>query len=320
MNKCTIIVPVYNCQPHLLRRCLDCFCSTDSETEILVIDDGSTNDIAKILTEYPVRVITQSNRGVSSARNVGIAKATGKYVVFCDADDIVDLNALKSAIHYAEENTADYVMTPYHKISNTRDTIISVFETDSAEGYLKQMLCEPNCYGTVWAKVMRREFLLNNGIMFNQELTHGEDSIFIIDCLKNSPNVAVYFKPFYSYYVYTSSAAKINRNALENYINMMSVGKSHLEGCIAEYNPYYSCFCCINALIMMVNYIFPKGSNYSDGKVALTRVLNTTIVAESLTSYPRNCVSLTNRIAFFFLRNKCYIMCYIMTKIKNRNK
>ena len=320
MMKCTVIIPVYNCQPDMLRRCLGCFSAADSDLEVLVVDDGSTNEVPKVLAEYPVRVITQSNSGVSTARNRGIDEASGEYIVFCDADDVVDLEALNKAISLAGDNGADYVLTSYRKVIGASNTVVDVVTNDSPDGYLKQLLSEPNRYGTVWAKIIRRDFIISHGIKFDQNLTHGEDSIFIMDCLKYSPKVAVCNEPFYTYYVNLSSAAKANSKAVDNYIKMMRVGKEHIKDRWSEMEPYYSCFCNVNVLILLVNYVFPKGSKYREGKDTLVKVLNTDIVRESLASYSKEYVSLTNRAAFTCLRNRWYIMCYMMARLKNRKK
>ena len=308
-----------------MRRCLSCLEDKGYGIEILVIDDGSTNNVPIVLAEYEesnpsLRVITQNNCGVSASRNKGIEEARGEYIVFCDADDAIDLEALNIAIDLVDDNGTDYVLSSYHKVINIDGCVVNVVNTDSTDGYLKQLLCEPNLYGTVWAKIIKRDFLIKHGIRFDQSLTHGEDSIFIMDCLKHSPKVSVCSIPFYTYYVNLSSAAKANNKAVDNYIKMMRAGKEHISDRLAEMGPYYSCFCNINVLILLVNYIFPKGSRYKDGKDTLVRVLNTDIVTESLASYSKEYMSLTNKAAFFCLKNKWYIMCYIMAKLKNRKK
>ena len=304
----------------MLRRCLDCFAAAEPDMEVLVIDDGSTDETPAILSEYPVRVITQKNSGVSSARNRGIDEASGEYIVFCDADDTVDLAALNKAVSKADECGADYVLASYNKIIDKDNSAVEVQQADSSDGYLKLLLSAPNIYGTVWAKIIRRDFLVDHGIKFDQDLTHGEDSIFIMDVLKNSPKVAVCTDPFYTYYVNLSSAAKANTKAVDNYIRMMREGKEHISDRLSQLGPYYACFCNINVLILLVNYVFPKGSKIADGKDTLVRVLDTDIVSESLSGYSREYLSLTNRAAFIILKNKWYIMCYMMAKLKNRKK
>ena len=90
----SVIIPVYNAEP-FLPACLDSVLSQDySSFEILVIDDGSTDNSAAIIDRYAAReprivALHQSNAGVSAARNRGLAEARGEYSAFVDADDRV---------------------------------------------------------------------------------------------------------------------------------------------------------------------------------------------------------------------------------------
>lgn len=94
--KVSIIVPIYNVEPYL-RQCLDSLVNqTYKNIEIICVDDGSTDASSEILTEYAlksskVRVIRQENSGLSAARNVGFSFATGKYVMYVDSDDWIDV-------------------------------------------------------------------------------------------------------------------------------------------------------------------------------------------------------------------------------------
>lgn len=116
--KVSIIVPIYNVEPYL-RQCLDSLVNqTYKNIEIICVDDGSTDASSEILTEYAlksskVRVIRQENSGLSAARNVGFSFATGKYVMYVDSDDWIDVCTCEKAVFKAEEHAADLVMWPY---------------------------------------------------------------------------------------------------------------------------------------------------------------------------------------------------------------
>ncbi|MBR5421432.1 MAG: glycosyltransferase family 2 protein [Lachnospiraceae bacterium] len=107
----SIIIPVYNKAPHL-PQCLDSVLSqTYPLLEVLLVDDGSTDDSLRICREYAekdsrVRVLTKENGGASSARNMGIEEATGEYVGFVDADDWIEPGMYEKLLDYLRENKA----------------------------------------------------------------------------------------------------------------------------------------------------------------------------------------------------------------------
>ena len=95
MPEISIIVPVYNTEKYL-HRCIDSILAqTFTDFELILVDDGSSDNSPKICDEYAekdkrVRVIHQENGGVSRARNIGIDNSCGTYLMFCDSDDYVD--------------------------------------------------------------------------------------------------------------------------------------------------------------------------------------------------------------------------------------
>ena len=226
MKECTVIIPVYNCEASPLRRCLQRVFALGDSFEILVIDDGSTDETPKVLEEMgkqmpSLQVIRQSNTGVSGARNAGIVKATGKWVVFCDADDELDADALKNNLKKMEECKADYGYGDFSKIISGNREEIRTEDLHTAEQVLHTMLCRPNQYGAVWGKIYRREFLRDNHLTFNPDLSHAEDTEFLVRVLQNARRVTKLPEIMYTYYIYPSSSAKINQAALHHFRNAL---------------------------------------------------------------------------------------------------
>ena len=95
MDKITIIIPVYNSESYL-EECLDSVIKQDySNLEIILVNDGSTDKSIEICIKYSqidsrIVVINSINKGVSSARNIGLKNANGKYVIFVDSDDEIE--------------------------------------------------------------------------------------------------------------------------------------------------------------------------------------------------------------------------------------
>lgn len=120
--KVSIVVPVYNVEAYL-PKCLDSLINqTFNDYEIILINDGSTDNSLKIIDEYsqkyPDKIvkINKVNEGQAIARNVGIKQARGEYIMFVDSDDYIDKNTLKTCYDKAKENNADIVCFGHHMI------------------------------------------------------------------------------------------------------------------------------------------------------------------------------------------------------------
>jgi len=127
--KVSIIIPVYNCSL-LVIRCLDSVFNQrgDFEKEVIVIDDGSTDNSAELICNYnhPIRFIQQTNLGPAAARNRGIEAATGKYIAFLDADDYWKSVFLINTVEFLEKNPEAMAVSTgqLHKIPGKPDSIV----------------------------------------------------------------------------------------------------------------------------------------------------------------------------------------------------
>ena len=112
MPTVSVVVPAYNAEKYITET-LDCLTAqTMQDIEVLVVNDGSTDSTAELVTAYAaehpfVRLLSQDNGGVSSARNHGLAEATGKYILFLDSDDVLTADSLRAFCDVMEETGAD---------------------------------------------------------------------------------------------------------------------------------------------------------------------------------------------------------------------
>ena len=119
-KKISIIIPVYNVENYL-RQCIESILEQEyEEKEIILVDDGSTDNSGSICDEYAdkyenVLVIHKENGGLSDARNVGLAKAAGEYVLFVDSDDFVEENSLSPIVEIVNANPVDVVLLEAQK-------------------------------------------------------------------------------------------------------------------------------------------------------------------------------------------------------------
>ena len=199
----SVVIPVYNIAPHL-RQCLDSVMNqTLRELEIICVDDGSTDDSPKILAQYAaqdsrVRVIAQKNAGPGAARNTGMAKATGKYLVFLDSDDWIEPSMLEKMVRSADETGAEIVICKSVE-----------FDTDTgknrpSEWMLKTELLpglefEPKdiaehifqfTYGWPWDKLYRTDFVRRESLSYPR-LPNSEDLVFVFQSLVLARKISV---------------------------------------------------------------------------------------------------------------------------------
>ncbi len=183
----SLVVPVYNVAPYL-PRCLESLAALNPPAdEIIVVDDGSTDDCPAILAGFAprlpqMRVIRQENGGLSAARNTGLDAARGKYLAFVDSDDFVQPDAYAAALHCAEEDRLDMVLfnARYHYEGRQPDR--TIYPAAPATGivrgreWLRQRLKAGRLLHMVWMHLYRRDFIEINHFRFIPGLIH-EDVI-----------------------------------------------------------------------------------------------------------------------------------------------
>jgi len=137
----SIVIPSFNQGEYLEDAIESCYNQTVQPLEILVVDDGSTDDSLEIAQRYefkefpgvesPVRVISQVNKGLSSARNTGIMNAKGDYILFLDADDKLKENAVAVILKTIQDTNADVIAPSFQEFGKSERTIIlSPFSLD----------------------------------------------------------------------------------------------------------------------------------------------------------------------------------------------
>ncbi|MCM1163045.1 MAG: glycosyltransferase [Muribaculaceae bacterium] len=153
----SVVIPAYNAS-QWLDECLDSIAGQDcGETEIIVVDDGSTDSTPLIAASHPgVRVITTKNQGQASARNVGIREAKGEWIAFVDADDKLFPHALSAMLEIAENTGADVVtagFTSSEHVTPRRHSRQSC--ADGRTALINTLYQNIDWHCSVWAKLMR---------------------------------------------------------------------------------------------------------------------------------------------------------------------
>lgn len=163
----SVIVPVYNTSA-TLERCLDSITGqTYDHLEIIAIDDGSTDHSLEILRSFAKRdqrlqVITQSNQGLSAARNAGIEVASGDFLTFVDSDDTIEPGMIEALLLQAQANHTNLAIASFAEIFSDGKRR-EFYQTTSSDGItldritcLIRMLCEDGFTMSVWGKLYAR--------------------------------------------------------------------------------------------------------------------------------------------------------------------
>ena len=200
--KVSIIVPVYNVEKYL-RKCLDSLINqTYKNLEIIVINDGSTDNSADICDEFAVKdsrvlVIHQKNSGVSVARNVGLDKMTGSYVTFVDSDDYLEKNAVERFLQIMCNNSADIVFCESktffkNKIIYNPKIYAESYDTET----IKEKILMDKIVNQVATRFFKQEIW--DGIRFPEKLVYEDFYIVPSLCLK-AKKIVYKCEPLYWY-------------------------------------------------------------------------------------------------------------------------
>ena len=177
----SIIIPVYNVKDYL-EQCLDSvMVQTYSKLEIVIVNDGSTDESREIAEAYAksdsrIKLVHRENGGLSAARNTGLQNATGDYLFFLDSDDWISDNTIETLLRTAEVNEADIVACGVEKVwedGNREQWTDSVPGTWDGRESILQMIHSTNVCSVTWNKLYRKN--LWDGEKFPEGFVHEDE-------------------------------------------------------------------------------------------------------------------------------------------------
>lgn len=212
MELISIIIPVYNCEKYLRRNLESISNQSYQNLEIIYVDDGSSDKSADIIQSFMekdqrIKLIQQTNHGVSYARNAGLKAATGTLITFSDADDYVDERYVETMASAIQEEQADAACTGFVLHRPDMDVTMHgngeklVWSTDEA---LKQLLSGEYLDPGVVAKMFRRETV--EGVCFQTNVKYNEDYLWLLEAFGRCKKVAFRAEATYHYVLHANSA------------------------------------------------------------------------------------------------------------------
>jgi glycosyltransferase involved in cell wall biosynthesis len=244
----SIIVPVYNGEKFIVRLIKTVENQTIHNFEMICVDDGSTDDTAKFLDDYEKKyewltVIHQDNKGLADARNSGIERALGEYIMFLDADDYWESNTIEQVTDRIKKYHPDLLDFGMYYIDDSenknpghhklpKEQILDKEIIDSRIiPHLINVKSDPDAfiYDYAWNKVYKRSIIIDNNIRFPVGRRTWEDRPFVVDYLRY---IETYFSIDAYLYNYVSVDNSLSRRYDLQFFNII----------LENYSLYYSWF------------------------------------------------------------------------------
>lgn len=225
MTKVSIIIPVYNAAESLPYLLADLQKQTANDAEFIMINDGSTDESAQIITDFIKKqtdtdnsfiLIDQAGAGASAARNTGLRHAKGDYVMFADSDDRLAPDFVKEYVKAIEKNQTDIEifslskvddLDSLHEISRIDYTPFSKLGIISGSDYIKYLMAD-QIYAYPHSYIFKRS--LWQGRQFDPQVSYQEDRLAFSLIVADTPRIKIHLNPecYYYYYIHDDSATR----------------------------------------------------------------------------------------------------------------
>lgn len=207
----TVVVPSYNVEGWV-DRCLRSLAEQDfADFEVVCVNDGSTDGTRARLAAWEardarVRVLDQGNAGLSAARNAGIRAARGDYVCFLDADDRLFPGACGRIVGALDDTGSDVLVFGARCVPEDAAApewlVESLHPRDVVyEGFSMELMLRENARPFAWRLALRRDFLRESGVLFDETVRFGEDQVFCFAVYPRSRRTALVSDELYEYQV-----------------------------------------------------------------------------------------------------------------------
>ena len=246
--KVSVVVPIYNVENYL-KECLDSLVvQTLDNFEVILINDGSTDHSYEIALEYvrkydSFKLVSQNNRGASSARNIGISLAKGEYIYFLDSDDYLGKETLEILYNVSKKNKLDVLkFSAFTFHNNEKD-----FTWNHLNGYrysgIYHKVYNGNCiflkteangdhYASSCLMFLRRQMIIDRGLKYIEGIVH-EDEFFYFELMLVANRVAILNRPLYFRRIRKGSVMQTDDYLNKN--NSLCIGIQKINDIIHKY-------------------------------------------------------------------------------------
>ncbi len=216
LYKVSVIMPVYNADDYITQAIETILTQTLDDFELICVDDGSSDKSVEIIKSFAkkderIKLIEMSHNGVSTARNKGLLKSQGEYLIFLDADDFYEETLLEKLYNTAKENKLDVVATGFDLYDTKKARYIKSPEEEHGNIYAGGTVASKNEFpdfilqsttGYVWNKLFSSAFIKEKEILFSPELYVFEDVYFVCCALSLADRVSRVYETLVHHRIY----------------------------------------------------------------------------------------------------------------------
>lgn len=319
MPKISIIMPVFNKEKYVFKSIQSVLDQSFRDFELIIINDGSTDDSLKICKEFTnddrIRLFSIENGGVSRARNFGLKKSKGQYVLFIDADDYIEVEFLQSMLSVKSQ----CVIGGITKVSKNNKVINQIVPKYNGKYAINEILSsfykeqqESGIYGYIASKLVLKEIIDKFHIQFNEKITLAEDYDFFLSVYEHVDEIGFTTYSGYNYVQETENSAMRLDDRKVDFFDQISIqkkaynvlNKSH-DFSESDYNMY---------LQILTGYVYTIFIKYSYFKYNNFCSLFKKIKDE-VPLIDRNCFGLM-KICMFLYEKNLKLVLYLLLKIK----
>ena len=239
----SIVIPVYNTADYLGKCVESVLDQTISDFEIIMVDDGSTDNSLAVCREYAkqdsrITVLGQENSGPGKARNAGLNIAKKEYVGFIDSDDWIEPQMYEELYRQVKTEDADIGICGMYAVKNdgtkkirrNEEKVPPLFDNRSFIRYAFEREKHHAITAWVWNKVFRKSYIDRYHICNNEQLRLGEDVQFMVDCMTHPCKVCFIDEPLYNHIERNESLSrKYSRRTYEDRIKAYEYSIDQLE-------------------------------------------------------------------------------------------
>lgn len=332
--KFSIIVPVYNVEKYL-SHCMDSILNQDfDDYEIIAVDDESPDHSINILYEYQkktdkLKIIRQKNKGLGGARNTGIQKAKGEYLIFVDSDDYISSKMLSSLNKYLIKESLDILAFDCERVTESGETIERVSVKDYQEQYTRldakqYLLFEP----TSCVKTYKRTLYTDYGIEFPEKLWY-EDLATTLKLSVYAKKIG-YLKEVFYYYIQHPDSITHSTNTdrmmeiMTAYDNIVQFYRRNDK--FEEFYPELEWNCALHVLYYSAFRLLMAGMNlkkmkqlYQYSKRIFPNLEKNEYVKKKMNQYHMMNLIMNKQYFKFYLKTGFWTKCYnAFTKIRGK--